>query len=52
MLRGGTIISTFCLSVLLLKVKIQKFQLFGTGLALIGILIVGASNVIFSDSSN
>lgn len=50
MLRGGTIISTFCLSIFLLKVKIQKFQLFGTGLALIGILIVGASNVIFSNS--
>ncbi len=50
MLRGGTIISTFCLSVLMLKVKIKKFQLLGTGLALLGILIVGASNVLFTDS--
>jgi len=50
MLRGGTIISTFCLSVILLKFKIKKFQLLGTSLALIGILIVGGGNIIFSDS--
>jgi drug/metabolite transporter (DMT)-like permease len=52
MLRGGTIITTCIFSVLVLKIKIQKSQYLGSGLALIGVVIVGVSNYMFSGSSS
>jgi len=50
MMRGGTIVTTFIFSILILKAKAQKSQIFGSALAFIGIVVVGASALIFSDS--
>lgn len=50
MLRGGTIITTFLFSLLLLRQKVVRGQLVGTGIALLGILVVGVSNTIYSTS--
>lgn len=52
MMRGGNVIATFIMSILLLNIKIKKVQVLGSSLALLGIMIVGASNILFSDSSN
>ena len=52
MMRGGAIVTTFILSIILLKIKVQKKQVAGSSLALIGILIVGISSVAFSSSSS
>lgn len=52
MMRGGTIVTTFIFSIVFLKSKVQKHQILGSALALIGVLIVGTSNMIFSDSSS
>lgn len=46
-LRGGTIVSTFIFSIAFLKIKIKKCQILGAGLSLIGIIVVGISNVLF-----
>ena len=52
MMRGGTIITTLILSIILLGMPVQKKQVAGSSLALIGILIVGISSVAFSSSSS
>lgn len=52
MMRGGTIVTTFIFSIVFLKSKVQKHQILGSALALIGVLIVGTSNMVFSDSSS
>lgn len=52
MMRGGTIITTFIFSIVFLKAKVQKHQIAGSALAFIGVLIVGTSNMVFSDSSS
>ena len=52
MLRGGAIVTTFILSIIFLKIKVQRKQIAGSSLALIGVLIVGASSLIFSSSSS
>ena len=52
MLRGGSIVTTFILSIFFLKIKVQRKQIAGSSLALIGVLIVGASSLIFSSSSS
>lgn len=52
MMRGGTIVTTFLFSIVFLKSKVQKHQILGSALALFGVLIVGTSNMIFSDSSS
>lgn len=49
LLKGGNIVTTFILSILILKRSIVKHQLAGSLFALIGILIVGIANVIDSD---
>jgi drug/metabolite transporter (DMT)-like permease len=51
MMRGGTIVTTFMFSIIFLKIKVMKNQIFGAGLALIGVMIVGVSNMIFKDNS-
>lgn len=51
MLRGGTIITTFIFSFLFLKQKVVRTQIIGTVLALLGILIVGGVNTIYSSNS-
>jgi len=52
MLRGGAIVTTFILSIILLKIKVQRRQIAGSTLALVGIMIVGASSIAFSSSSS
>ena len=50
MLRGGVIVTTAIFSYFFLKMKVKRNHYFGCGFAIIGILIVGASNVIFASS--
>lgn len=50
MMRGGTIITTFIFSICFLKAKILRHMVVGSVLALIGITVVGVSNVLFSDN--
>lgn len=52
MMRGGTIVTTFLLSIVFLKTKVKKCQIAGSVLALVGVTIVGASNMIFSSSGS
>ena len=52
MMRGGTIVTTFLFSVIFLKSKVEKNQVLGATLALVGVMIVGASNMIFSGGSS
>jgi drug/metabolite transporter (DMT)-like permease len=49
MLRGGGIATTFFFSVVFLRAKVLKHQVAGSILALLGITIVGLSNLAFSD---
>jgi drug/metabolite transporter (DMT)-like permease len=52
MMRGGTIATTFLFTVIYLKQKGHKNQMFGSGFAILGVLIVGAANLIYSVSSD
>lgn len=52
MLKGGGIITTAIFSYMLFKKRIKRNHISGCTLALIGITIVGASNLIFSSSSS
>jgi len=52
MMRGGTIATTFLFTVIYLKQKGHKNQMFGSGFAILGVLIVGAANLIYSASSD
>ena len=52
MMRGGTIVTTFIFSIVFLKSKVEKNQILGAALALIGVLIVGTSNMIYASSSS
>jgi drug/metabolite transporter (DMT)-like permease len=52
MMRGGSIVTTFAFSILFLKMKAQKNQVAGSILALVGVIIVGASSLAFSSSSS
>lgn len=52
MMRGGTIVTTFIMSILFLKTKVKKHQIIGSSFALLGVFIVGLSNMIFSDPSS
>ena len=51
MMRGGTIVTTFIFSITFLKIKIQPKMIIGSGLALLGIAVVGFSNLWFSSGS-
>lgn len=52
MMRGGAIVSTFLFSIVFLKTKVIRCQIVGSALALIGVFVVGVSNMAFSDSSS
>ncbi len=52
MVRGGAIITTFFFSKLLLKTQSKRYQIVGVALVLIGIIIVGISNVTFGSHSS
>lgn len=51
-MRGGSIVTTFIFSIIFLKIKVMKNQVFGAALALVGVMIVGLSNMVFADSSS
>ena len=52
MMRGGAIVTTFIFSIFFLKVKIERNMIIGSAMALIGVTVVGASNMAFSDSGS
>ncbi len=52
MMRGGAIVTTFIFSMIFLKMKAQRNQVAGSAMALIGILIVGASSLLFAESGS
>lgn len=52
MMRGGSIVTTLIFSIIFLKAKVMKNQIMGAGLVLIGVMIVGLSNMVFSDHSD
>jgi drug/metabolite transporter (DMT)-like permease len=49
MMRGGTIITTFVFSIILLKMRPRKYQMVGSLLAFVGIAVVGTAAMVFSD---
>jgi len=51
MLRGGTVVTTFLFSICFLKIKVAKYQVVGSILVVIGILVVGVSALAFSSSA-
>ncbi len=52
MMRGGSIVTTLIFSIIFLKAKVMKNQIMGGTLVLVGVTIVGLSNMIFSDHSS
>ena len=52
MMRGGSIVTTFIFSIIFLKIKVMKNQVFGAALALFGVMVLGFSNMVFTDSSS
>lgn len=50
MLRGGVIIFTAILSVIVLKRKLYKHHLFGIFLVIIGITLVGLVAILYDDN--
>lgn len=51
MVNGGNIITCFLFSIFFLKQPLLKSQLSGSVLAVIGIIIVSITNIIYSESS-
>ena len=49
MMRGVSIVTTLIFSIIFLKAKVMKNQIMGAGLVLIGVMIVGLSNMVFKD---
>lgn len=52
MMRGGTVATTFLFSLVFLKMSAQRHQIFGSLLTVVGILIVGASNLLMASSND
>lgn len=52
MFRGGSIVATFALSICFLKMKVRANHIIGSGLALVGIIVVGASGLLFSEDNS
>lgn len=52
MMRGGAIVTTLVFSIIFLKIRVMKNQVFGAALALFGVIVVGLSNRVFSDPSD
>ena len=52
MLRGGVIVVTAIFSVVFLKKKLTKSQVFGCATVVLGISLVGMSNFIFPMSNS
>lgn len=49
MMRGGTIVTTFIFSLIILKIKAKTYQILGSALAFFGVAIVGISALLFAD---
>lgn len=47
MMRGGTIATTFLFTVIYLKQRAKRNQMLGSLITVIGVLVVGAANLIF-----
>ena len=52
MFRGGSIIATFALSICFLKMKVRMNHILGSGLALAGMIVVGASGLLFAEDNS
>ena len=52
MLKGGSIVTTLIFSKYLLDIYVQKRQIVGCGLAILGLLLVGVGEIYIGDSSN
>ena len=52
MMRGGTIATTFLFTVIYLKQRAKRNQMLGSLVTVIGVLIVGAANLIFGASGS
>lgn len=52
MMKGGTVVTTFLMSIIFLKSKVVRNQVVGSLMALLGVFLVGLSNMIFSDASS
>jgi len=50
MLKGGSLVTTFILSIIILKIKPKLRQIVGSSIVLFGILTVGASELFFSSN--
>lgn len=51
MMRGGSIVTTLIFSIIFLKAKVMKNQIYGSALVLVGVMVVGLSNMVFKDDS-
>lgn len=49
MMRGGSIVTTFIFSIIMLNLKPTRFQKLGSLMAFTGIVIVGTSALLFAD---
>jgi drug/metabolite transporter (DMT)-like permease len=49
MMRGGTIVTTFIFSLIILKIRAKPYQILGSALAFVGIAVVGVSAILFAD---
>ena len=49
MMRGGTIVTTFIFSIIMLKMKPKRYQMVGSLMAFVGIGIVGTAAMVFAD---
>jgi|LakMenEpi03Aug12_release.lakeMendotaPanAssembly.Ray.scaffolds.fasta_scaffold710735_2 drug/metabolite transporter (DMT)-like permease len=52
MMRGGTIVTTFVFSITILKIKVQPKMIIGSSLAVVGVVVVGVSNLMFSSATS
>jgi drug/metabolite transporter (DMT)-like permease len=52
MMRGGSVATTFLFTVLYLKQKARRNQIFGSIMTIFGVLIVGGANLIYSATSS
>ena len=46
--RGGAIVTTYLFSVLFFKQKVKKPQVFGTIIAVLGMVAIGFANIIYA----
>lgn len=52
MMRGGTIATTFLFTVIYLKQRAKRNQMLGSLITVVGVLVVGAANLIFGTNGS